>query len=45
MPNLLASLEDDTPIEGKQAFAKAWQERVKQIFEQAEHPELVVFKE
>ena len=45
MPNLLASLEDDTPIEDKQAFAKAWQERVKKIFEQAEHPELVVFKE
>ena len=45
MPNLLSSLEDDTPIEDKQAFAKAWQKRVKQIFEKAEHPELVVFKE
>ena len=45
MPNLLASLEDDTPIEEKQAFAKVWQERVKQIFEQAENPKLVVLKE
>ncbi|NLY64247.1 MAG: hypothetical protein GX070_04730 [Alcaligenaceae bacterium] len=44
MPALFDALEETASPEQKQAFATAWQDRVRQIFENANHPELVVFK-
>jgi hypothetical protein len=41
MPALLGAVEDDATPEQRLAFAQAWQDRVRRIFEQADHPDLV----
>lgn len=41
MPGLLAALEDDASPEERAAFAEAWQDRVRRIFENADHPGLI----
>lgn len=42
MASLLHSLDGPASAEEKQAFAATWQNRVKQIFEQADNPALVI---
>lgn len=43
-PSLLHALEGPATPEEKQAFATLWQDRVQQIFEQADNPELVTIR-
>lgn len=44
MPRLLTALGPDALPEQKKDFADAWQGRVKAIFENADHPELVLYR-
>jgi len=41
MPQLFMALEADATPEQRAAFADAWQDRVRRIFENADHPELI----
>lgn len=41
MPGLLAALGEDATQQQRAAFAQAWQDRVRRIFEHAEHPGLL----
>lgn len=43
MPRLFAALETDATPDQRTAFAQAWQDRVRRIFESADHPGLVRF--
>ncbi|GAA4415758.1 hypothetical protein GCM10011450_13340 [Advenella faeciporci] len=43
MPALFNSLTPSASPEQRQQFARQWQDRVKRIFENADHPELIVF--
>lgn len=43
MPALLAALGDGATLVQRAGFAEAWQERVRRIFQNAEHPGLIHF--
>lgn len=44
MPALFSSLEPSATPEQRRQFGQQWQERVKRIFENADHPELIIFR-
>jgi len=41
MPLLFAAMEPDAAQDQKDAFAAAWQDRVRRIFESGDHPDLI----
>lgn len=43
MPRLFLAMEADASPEQQAAFAEAWQDRVRRIFEQADHPRLLSY--
>lgn len=43
MPQLFAAMEADASLQQRAAFADAWQDRVRRIFEEAAHPDLIKF--
>lgn len=43
MPQLFVALEPDATPDQRAAFARAWQDRVRRIFDNIEHPDLLQF--